>query len=65
MSVNDNLEFTERIKKIKDDCALEFRGSNVHLFVHLLVRYFKLITYFKLTLNRGRQGTILMEMGPL
>ena len=65
MSINDNLEYTERIKKIKDDCALEFRGSNVHLFVHLLVRYFKLITYFKLTLNRGRQGTILMEMGPL
>ena len=65
MSVNDNLEFTERLKKIKDDCALEFRGSSVHLFLHLLVRYFKRITSFKLSPNRGRRGTILMEMVPL
>jgi len=36
VSVNDNLEFTERLKTIKDDCALLFRGSNVHLFLNLL-----------------------------
>ena len=36
-SVNDTLEFREKMEKVNDDCALQFRGSSVHKYIHLLV----------------------------
>ena len=37
MSVMDTLEFSEKMLKVKEDCDLLFKGSQVHKFVHLLV----------------------------
>lgn len=38
LSVEENLELSEKLEKIKVDCAVQFRGSPIHRFIHLLVR---------------------------
>ena len=38
LSVDENLELSEKIEKIKLDCVMQFRGSPIHKFIHLLVR---------------------------
>ena len=37
-SVIDTLEFSEQLAKIKDECALDFRGSQVHKYIFIMVR---------------------------
>ena len=37
VSVNNTVEFTEILEKITDDCALDFGGSKVHKYIHILV----------------------------
>ena len=46
VSVNNSLEFTENLVKIKDDCNLEFNGSKLHKFIHLLVEMILKIKQF-------------------
>ena len=67
LSVDENLELSEKIEKIKLDCVMQFRGSPIHKFIHLLVRQlfdpFKKKNYLKLFF-RERLVIILMEMEP-
>lgn len=37
LSVNTSLKFTESWEKIKEACTLEFAGSKLHKFIHVLV----------------------------
>ena len=38
--VNSDVDFAEKLEKVKDDCTLEFDGSVIHKHVHLLVMFF-------------------------
>ena len=35
-SMNDTLEYAEKLEKIKEDCVIEFGGSKVHKYIHIL-----------------------------
>jgi hypothetical protein len=35
--MNNTLDFTDTLCKIKEDCALVFDGSSVHKYIHILV----------------------------
>ena len=48
MSVIDTLEFSEKMLKVKEDCDLLFKGSQVHKFVHLLVIIFAFTKIYQL-----------------
>ena len=48
VSTMDSLEFVEQLSKVKDECALDFRGSDVHKYIFLLVKQKKSIVVFKL-----------------
>ena len=37
VAVNDTVEFAEKLDKIKEDCNLDFDGSLMHKYIHLLV----------------------------
>ena len=37
--VNSDVNFAEKLEKVKDDCTLEFDGSVIHKHVHLLVKF--------------------------
>ena len=61
-SVNNTVDFTETLSSIKEDCGLEFGGSLVHKYIHILVissrineERLEFLKYF-----RGWLETILM-----
>ena len=37
--VNSDVEFAEKLEKVKDDCTLLFDGSVIQKHVHLLVKF--------------------------
>ena len=64
ISMNNTLEFTENLDRIKDHCGLVFSGSQVHKYIHILVNNnVRMYDIFKYFLFRGWQEIILMEMG--
>ena len=34
--MNDTVEYAEKLEKIKEDCVIEFGGSKVHKYIHIL-----------------------------
>ena len=38
LSMNTDVEYAEKVEKIRDDCTLEFGGSKLHKYIYLLVK---------------------------
>ena len=61
--MNNTVEFTDALDKIKDDCGLVFSGSQVHKYIHILVNNARMYNIIKHFLLREWQVITLMEMG--
>ena len=38
VSMNTSVEFAEKLLKIREDCSLDFDGSKLHKYIHIIVR---------------------------
>ena len=41
ISMNNTVDFADTLCKIKEDCVLEFGGSLVHNYIHILVNDYR------------------------
>ena len=51
LHVNSGVEVAEMFEKIMEDCTLEYGGSLIHKYIHILVCFGNFGSYFKFILN--------------